>query len=271
MTTPLTEPGTQAGAETPPGTDDWRAVIPEDLRSDPSLASFKDAGALAKSYVETKRMVGGAIQVPKDTDPPEAWEKLYAKIRPEKPENYDLKPPEGANGAWDEGMATAFKSAAHQNGLHPRQAQGLLDWYTKVQNERVAAFTKEMEAGMATLKTEWGAGYDKRMGFARKAVDGVGGEELKKVLDSTGLGNHPVLVKVFAEIGEAMEEDHPPQGEGRASTESADAIQKQLDAIFADPKDPFTNATAPHEIHERRVKEVQDLLRRLAEAKMGVR
>ena len=45
------------------------------------------------------------------------------------------------------------------------------------------------------------------MRIARDAVEKFGGDSLKQVLDKTGLGNHPEVVKAFAKVGRLIAED----------------------------------------------------------------
>src|SRR5256885_6120890 len=79
---------------TPPS--DWRSALPDDLRTEPTLASFKDVSTLAKSFVDTKRMVGDSIRLPKSDASPEEWGKLYDKLgRPAAPDKYELQTPDG--------------------------------------------------------------------------------------------------------------------------------------------------------------------------------
>jgi hypothetical protein len=50
------------------------SIKDEKLRADPSLKDFKDADALAKSFVETKAMMGRSIRIPSESAPAEERE-----------------------------------------------------------------------------------------------------------------------------------------------------------------------------------------------------
>ena len=54
--------------------------IPEEYRGHDSLNDFNDAAALAKSYVETKAMVGNSIRVPGPDAGEEAYQEYLNKI-----------------------------------------------------------------------------------------------------------------------------------------------------------------------------------------------
>lgn len=229
-----TDPAAGAGGGAP---QDWRASLPEEMRSEKSLETFKDIPSLAKSYIETKKMMGGAVAMPKADAKPEDWDAFYTRLgRPESPDKYELKRPESpAGGKWDENLEKEFKIVSHASGLQPRQAQSLLDWFNKTQSEHVANYTKSMEEGVGKLKTEWGAKFDERVSVASRAVKELGGDELKTMLEETGLGNNPILIKVFAKIGESMAESTFVTGDtGHVDNSSKDALKIKADAILAE-------------------------------------
>lgn len=241
METELTggEQGTEGG--------DWREGLPEDIRSDASLEQFKDVGGLAKSYITTKQMVGNSIQIPDADASPEEWdERFCAKLRPPTPEEYELKRPEPVNGAvYDEDLEKAFRGAAHQFGLHPRQAQGLLDWYNEHQGGLIGQYQQNMEEGVAALKQEWGADWDRKSALANSFVKTHGGDEVQKVFNDTGVGDHPVLIKFFAELGEAVEETTSPSKERTEGTVGSAEIQKKIAEVFADLNHAYHRSERP--------------------------
>ena len=67
-----------------------------------------------------------------------------------------------------------------------------------------------------------GAKLRENLGVAAKAIDAFGGKELREILDATGLGNHPVLVKAFVQIGKAIADDRLAGG-GAGGTQQRDA------------------------------------------------
>src|SRR5947209_19762841 len=90
---PVTD-GSDAPKDNQP--QDWRAGLDPAIAKDPSLASIKDVGALAKGYIEGQKFVGGSIRLPNDKMKPEetekAWNDIYGKLgRPESADKYDLK------------------------------------------------------------------------------------------------------------------------------------------------------------------------------------
>jgi hypothetical protein len=246
---------------------DWRASLPEELRADPSIKDFKDIGGLTKSFIEAQKLVGGSVRLPKADASDEEWGKFYTRLgRPDAADKYELKRPAVPEGVpYDEGLEKNFKAWAHEAGLHPRQAQRLLDRFTAAQAENLTTYRKGMETGIAELKKEWGANFDKNAALAVKAVNELGGDEIKGLLDSTGLGNHPALVKFFANLGAQLGEDTIVLGDGPTTQDegSRDAIQLKINEIRNDPKHPYNSRNATPAARQAAVREVNALYEKL--------
>lgn len=65
----------------------------------------------------------------------------------------------------------------------------------------------------------YGASWQEEVSCAVRAADAFGGPELRQLLEDTGLGNHPVIVRTFAEVGKRMAEDVLVTGVPNASTD----------------------------------------------------
>lgn len=248
---------------------DWRTSLPEDLRAEKSFEKFKGVPDLAKSYVEIQKTMGSAIRVPKADAPAEEYDALYARLgRPESPEKYEFKRPTVAEGVkYDEDMEKAFKGIAHKNGLSTRQAQGILDSYNELQAGRMSKFTGAMEEGVTGLKKEWGQSFDRNIELARQSVRKLGGDEMVSLLEETGLGNHPAMIKFFSKMGEQIAEDQMILGDTPPNPAGADAIQAKINAIRQDPKHAYNDKRAIPAAHEAALKEMSKLYTDLAAAK----
>lgn len=244
---------------------DWRASLPEELRSEESIKNFKDVADLTKGFVETKKMVGNAIRIPKADAKPEEFDAFYARLgRPETPDKYEFTRPQvPENVKYDEEMETAFKGMAHKAGLSPRQAQALLEGYNEMQVKRLSGYTGQMEQGIAALKKEWGANYEKQIGLASRVVKEVGGEEMINLLNETGLGNHPTLVKFFAKLGAESADPGFIIGEDHHDAASQDAIKLKINEIMNDPKHPYNDSHAGYEVRQAALNQVGALYKQL--------
>lgn len=150
-----------------------------------------------------------AVTPPAETKKPETSE---APPAPAVPEKYELKLPEGSLLATE--TVQKIEEFAKANKLSPEKAQELLvredallkshvESQLSAHNERVeswrVAASKDKEIG--------GEAFGQNAELAKRAVEKFGSTELKQMLDVTGFGNHPEVIRVFARIGKAMSED----------------------------------------------------------------
>lgn len=198
----------------------WRSELPDELKQHEAFTSYQSKKDLWKGHIDmaakVKELDGRlADSIPKlaadATDEQRAafWAALG---RPESPDKYQfdkLEVPEGVTP--DDSLDAWFRGVAHASGLTQEQAAGLRQAFNAVQVEaykaQVAATEKARNDASEALKKEWGGDYDANIEVMRRAVEGFGGQEFKALMDSTGLGNNPVVIKVFHTIGKAMQED----------------------------------------------------------------
>ena len=163
---------------------------------------------------------------------------LLAEAAPEAPveqaDYTDFTYPEGT--VVDETIQDAFKSAAKEAGLTQKQAQHLTDMGGLMRAKVMA----DHQAQQAQVHNDWaeqsrsdkefgGAKMDENLAIAGKAINAFATPELKALLDSTGIGNHPEMIRAFYRAGKAMSEDNlVPGGKGPAATSSlADRLYPQ--------------------------------------------
>lgn len=142
------------------------------------------------------------------------------------PEKYEFKAPEGQS--YDAGILTAFEAAARDSNLSQTAAQKLLDSMApkiaERQMEQVVAIRKEWYESSKSDKEFGGEKLDQNLGIAKKALDNFGSPELNKLLVSTGLGNHPEVIRAFFKIGKAISEDTFVNGQPSAKPQDVTAI-----------------------------------------------
>jgi len=129
---------------------------------------------------------------------------------------------------------TAFAKAA---GLSPEVAQKTLDHANaEVAADRVQQKAAHAEAFKTLATKQWvedvkadhvygGEKYLTTVEEVKRAADRFLTNEERAVLNQTGWGNHPLLVKMFARIGQAMKDDKLVMGGGAGGTESQSAAQ----------------------------------------------
>jgi hypothetical protein len=194
-------------------TPTWRDGLPAELKNDPNIAKFNDPASLAKSYVEAQKLIGKkAVELPNEAWKPEQWNDLFDKLgRPKSPADYKFNTEIIPEGRRDEAMEKYFAEKMHTNGLTQKQAEELHKEFIGFNMQREQAIQQEIakknEVAMTQLKQEWGDAFNAKADAAFRAAKEFGGQELAQVLQETGLGNHPVMVKMFAKIGEKISED----------------------------------------------------------------
>lgn len=124
------------------------------------------------------------------------------------PESYELKMPDGVQ--LDSAAAEEFTAIAKELKLDQAAAQKLADIGAKMATRQAEAHAQLVETWTEQVKTDkeiGGDNLDQNLGIARKAIDTFGSPELKALLNSTGLGNHPEVVKLAFKVGKAISED----------------------------------------------------------------
>ena len=208
------ETSVDAGSEDSPLNEqpqDWKESLPEDLRDAPALQSFTDIPNLAKGYVHLSSKLGAnKLVVPDSHTTEEEWENVYTQLgRPETPGDYDFS--QVSQGEDSKDFEVAWAEQAHQLGLLPHQASGVLDFLNRGERaamEEIAQQneTSRMDAEQA-LRKEWGAKYNENLSRIKNLISGFG-ESTAKAFDQ--LGNNVEFLKGLDQIAQMVKEDEIP-------------------------------------------------------------
>ena len=141
--------------------------------------------------------------------------------------NFDnIKLPEGKE--LDQELIKEFSPLVKEIGLTQEQTQKLIDLqmkgHQKAEEANVNQFKETVENLQKETKEMLGANYEKELAFAAKAINLLPKEEqteLREVLNVSGIGNHPLLVKMFIAAGKALSEDKFVGGEKTKIEKSA--------------------------------------------------
>lgn len=133
------------------------------------------------------------------------------------PESYEFQMPEGVEA--DPEALSEFEAIAKELKLSQDDAQRVAQVGAKMVLRQQEAHVKQVESWIDEVHNDKEIGGDKldeNLAVARKAIDTFGSPELKQILNVTGLGNHPAMVKMAVAIGRAISEDGFAAG-GRAA------------------------------------------------------
>ena len=197
-------------------TASWRDNLPEDMRGAKSLEGFEDVSALAKSYLETKAMVGAnTIKLPERTAEPAVWDEYFkAAGRPDESGGYKL-PADGLPDGFklSDTDVGSFKELAYNSGLNERQTAELYRGYAKMQTDataKIQANDKAInDANIEAVKTEYGTALEDRQALAKRLISQYDTEDgqLAALLNQTGMGNHPAMFGFISRIAQQLAED----------------------------------------------------------------
>ena len=188
--------------------------LPEELRNEPSLRTFTDPGALAKSYVNAQRMIGAdKIAIPSKSATPDEWKELYTKLgAPAEVGGYEF---EGDAPLADEYM-NSFREHALNAGLNPNQANQMMAFVKNTVDGVNSGYEKGAEeakyAAEQELREEFGQAFDQRLELAQMAArDLLGGTDIFdeiQLSDGRMLGDHPEIIKMFSNLASQIGEDN---------------------------------------------------------------
>ena len=202
----------------------FKEHLPENLRTDPSVAKYSSIEDLAKGLVNQAKMIGkpadSLIERPKADA---SFDDKLAILKnvfslPETTESYTLTVPDKAPEWLDTKgeLATEFVKKSHELGIMPEQTAGMYQWFSELMmttNTDIAAETKNQgDLNEAELKAEWGPAYDAKLRLADYALDKLsGGKEagqaLRDKINNSSLVTDPGLMKILASVGEMIRED----------------------------------------------------------------
>jgi len=220
----------------PDGTfkENFLAGLPEDLGKHGSLAKYKSITDLAKGYVNSQALIGKkASDFWKSDDPKVIAERKAIMGIPDSVDGYDLVMPEipdGVKDVYTDATINDFKTKASEIGLTKDQAKALLEWDAGRATKAFEGVGEQMEVqkqqAAETLKAEWGRKFDENLAKVKKTTDYLG---ITEVLDSTGLGNEPLILKsILEKIVPAISEDRLI---GDGLTQSLATIHDQVRAV----------------------------------------
>jgi hypothetical protein len=139
------------------------------------------------------------------------------------PEKYDFKAPEGKD--FDANVLDAFAAGAKEANLTQEAAQKLLDKVAPVmqarQAEQVEAIRKEWLDSSTADKEFGGEKIKENLSQAKKALDSFASPALRTLLEDTGLGNHPEVIRFMYRAGKAISQDTFVGGKATSTTDSA--------------------------------------------------
>lgn len=241
----------------------WKEIISEEYRKNPNIEKFTEIDALAKSYINAVSMIGqDKIAVPNNNSTEDQWNEVYAKLgRPESADKYKLDF-KSESVPIDETAVKQFAENAHKLGLNNKQAQGILEFYKNNMEQSSKQMQIDMETAQANaeanLRKEWGKSFDENLKKAGALAKANMNPEIldMQMKDGTRLGDHPEIIKGFANIANLLSEDKFIGTEQDNVAQSRD-YDAEIRSIVNDRTGPYWNKNHPD--HDRVVQQVLTL------------
>lgn len=176
-------------------------------------------------------LLTGNPPVTAESDPAKPAEPVAPVI----PDKYEFKAPEGME--LDTELLDAIAPTFKELGLTQDNAAKLVDSFNTIMPKLAAVREAKAEAdfiesmavasknNIAAIKKEWGNQFDTNMPIAQRGIARFMSAEGKKILEDTGLGNHPEFIKAFYQAGKMIQEDQPPLNGKPSGTKPATLAQ----------------------------------------------
>ena len=163
----------------------WMAQLPDEYKKDDYGKNYKTMGEFYKTH---KGLRAKLDKVPQP---------------PEKATEYEFTPEEGIEVNPD--VEKWFRKTAFSLKIPKDTASKLFTEYNKMVVGQVKvkedAEKKALEKADELMHGEWKEDFDKNMKYVDKAIEDLGGEDLRKILDDSGLGNNPVILNALKQVG----------------------------------------------------------------------
>lgn len=198
---------------------------------------------------------------------PEAWKDVVAKLGgvPDSPEGYAFKGADKIFGDNTERLKTVQEGFA-KRGVPVPFAEAAIGVYEDLAAQEMEAqkLRGEAAASEATgaLKKEWGAAFDDKVEAARGVLEDES-DAFADFLTENGLNNHPHIIKLLAEVGEARAETSSLPGR-RDGGGRGKMTHEEMEGQLAEFDDKWADAlnNAGHQLHEAKKKERIAIIRR---------
>jgi len=185
------------------------APAPTTSNADALSVSSPQAAAPAAQPAAPVVQKDAATQAPQAADAAAAVGDKAPDAPTSAPEKYEFKPVEGRN--LDSETMSTFAEVAKELGLTQDSAQKILD-------RMAPQMAQRQQAQIESIRTEWveasktdaefgGDKIAENLAVAKKALDQFGTPELRALLNESGLGNHPEIIRMMYRAGKSISED----------------------------------------------------------------
>ena len=120
-----------------------------------------------------------------------------------------------------------YHTFAKENNLTQEQAQRGVDMVAQMKQAEMTQWVEQQKSWVDDAKKDaeyGGEKFDESISIAVKARDSFGTSEFNEMLDSSGLGNHPEMIRFLNRVGKAISEDSVVVGGSSTSNLTREAV-----------------------------------------------
>lgn len=225
--------------------------------------SFNQANIMKSLIHATSNIGADKMAVPNQNFTDDQWKETFQKLGvPADISEYGVKNNLLEGQTANEEMFNAFTKLAHENGILPKQAQAISDFYNQnIQDQgtnTTEAYQQKVAQETVSLKAEWGEeGYDKNIKIAEQALKHFVTDEaeLKAIVDA-GFLDSSAVTKLFHKLGIGLQED----GFDHETTGTFGMDNAGLDEAITKIGGELTTMGKGHPNYQAKLKQYQDAL-----------
>jgi hypothetical protein len=190
-------------------------------KTEETATATKETTSIATegAKTETKTEETAKTETAKTETKAETKTEVKAEVKEEvaKTEVFELEAPK--DGLLTKEYVTQFQKDAIEAGLSKDEAKNLLD----TQHRAVQDFDSRTKASVEKAKEEWrnmsradteigGDNFNKTAEISKRVVEKFGNDAFKKLLNESGFGNYPEVLRFLSKVGSAFSEDQLKAG-----------------------------------------------------------
>ena len=208
---------------------------------DTGFDKFKTSADLAKAYKSGAEKWGAPqelIRLPKADADPAMWDSVYKQLgRPDTPDKYELKGPEGLK--INPKMESVARAAFHKNGVSAKAAAEIFKEIVggeKAEYDAIIAERKTQQATTeTTFKSKWGEKYPEEMKGAVTVFGKLFTPALQKKFTAAGFDSDPDMVSAMHALSKTISfnEDKMLSGNGGGqSNRDLATVESEINATM---------------------------------------
>ena len=267
--------------------EDWRAVLPEDLRGSPAIKDIGDIASLTRTFIDTQAMVGRSVRIPSEDAGPEDRQKflndlqervpglmptpnlddnevmaaVYRQLgQPEKAGDYEVPEIEGYQLPDD--RQQFLRETAHEAGISQRQFKHVMGKILAADAAVELSAKKAHAESIERLKGEtgWGNAYDTTLAQVKNWVGNSDAPSALKSAVAEGRAGAETLTWLRGLMTSAGEGSHVgnQDNSGASLVMTPQEAQARIDEIMNNKQHPYWVAGDPgHQAAMDRMVELQ--------------